>query len=372
MRVQLIPGMTFEGKEFYPRAWPVPADKKLPSRQSIVELADALRGEYRPNGADDGRCYIGQWVPNEARPFRLKLAAAQELAEGVTLQLLLTDIDAAAKAAPGFDVLSWWQAQQPAIEAFQAAYPGAFVACSKGGLRIYQTLAEPVVIHSKDDAETWKDRYAAWLKHVESFPWAGAKVDGACKDWTRLQRIPHDTRKGVLQEWPTSGDPTAVGSVTLPKAPARKVKKPRTKAQQDRAPYTGPMVEARVGSEVIRRLADTLPLPGTGVHDCAFALGGVLSQSHWETNDCVAFAVAVFQCAGIDREDIAIAVQSSVGRARAGERAYGWPKFKAALRGSPAQIAFVCATLELAIPGLAKDPQLSEDLAAIAVEEGAS
>lgn len=334
----------------YPPSWP--ANKSAP-RAPIVTLAEALTETFegeKPNMRwhQDGRCYLMQCAPHRLKSgadSAPRLAGKAWEKTPIAMQLLLTDVDASGKKEPGFDSGAWWSAQAAAIEAFLDNHPGAFVASSRGGLRIYQVLAQPFIIDSQQRATEWKQRYTAWAGHVRGFPWVNAAQGGAddLKDWTRLQRIPHDTRDGVLQMLPTIGDPLNVGTVELP-GPAPDPK-PRTAVR----PYNGPVCQARIARWVVEAVAAALPRQGDGVHDAAFALGGLMSASRWSTEDCVGFIVTCFEFAGIVREDIARTAQLSVETARAGGKTYGWRRFIDLCHGDGPG---VCTLLREKVPGL--------------------
>lgn len=356
LMVQLVPGYRKLDKEkgmmvpTYPPAFP--ARKDAPTGP-IVSLANALEDSFSPDEANyrwyrDGRCFIMQCEPWETRKGEGPRLAGKAWDERpVTMQLLLTDIDASGKKEPGFDSLKWWSEQAPARAAFLAKHPGAFFASSRGGLRIYQVLRSPFVIDSQARADEWKLRYVAWCRQVGAFSWAGAAHGGAdeTKDWTRLQRIPHDTRDGVLQLLPTEGNPREVGTVELP-APAEPTK-PRTALR----PYTGPVLPCAPSRHLAEAVAATLPRQGEGVHDAAFALGGLMSAAEWSTEDCVWFIVKCFELAGVTREDIARTAELSIRNARSGSKTYGWRRL-IELCGDSA-----CSVLRMNVPGLDRDSQ---------------
>lgn len=357
LEVVLVPGVTRPERgtgtmlATVPPTWP--KYERVPV-SPVVSLHSALTSPFRarpfdPRGYADGRCYLMQCAP-----MRVLAGCAPRLATdawrhegGVRMRLLLTDVDATGKSEPGFDIAAWWAAQGEALAVFVAMYPGAFIACSRGGLRIYQVLADEFVIDSLDRADEWKARYTGWCNGLSVYPWADAKVDGSCKDWSRLQRIPHDTRAGVLQMLPTIGDPAEVGTVELP-APA-----PR-RAPRGLRPYAGPTVEVRVARALLERVAALLPRAGDGVHESAMALGGVLSASQWSTDDCVEVIEAIFATAGLVREDIGRSARTSLDNARTGGRAYGWPRLKAMLKGERADINAACNAMQHSIPGLSR------------------
>lgn len=366
IRVQLVPGYMRLDKTkgmmvpSYPPSFPKREDAPL---APIVSLAEALTDAFEPDAPNyrwyrDGRCYIMQCEPYQPNPRKMqgpRLAGEAWEVTPIVMQLLLTDVDASSKKEPGFDIGAWWlaQTQVGGIPAFLEAHPGAFIACSRGGLRIYQVLDEPFVIDSAERAKEWKQRYIAWTRQLARFPWVDCAHGGADQlvDWTRLQRIPHDTRDGVVQELPTIGDAQNVGTVKLP-APA-----PNPKPRTALYPYRGPVVQARVRRFVLERVAAILPKQGDGVHEAAFSLGGLLSASHWSVDDCAQFVATCFEFAGIVREDIARTAALSVETARAGGRAYAWRRFVDVCQGDLATINLACGTMRTHIPGLSRDAQ---------------
>lgn len=353
--VVLVPGVARPDKATgtmratLPPTWP--KYNRVPV-SPVVSLASALTSPFRarpfdPRGYADGRCYLMQCAP-----MRVMAGLAPRLATdawrhegGVRMRLLLTDVDATEKSEHRFDVAMWWPKQRDALAALLERHPGAFVACSRGGLRIYQVLGSEFLIDSPERCDEWKARYTAWCGRLDELPWHKAKVDGACKDWSRLQRIPHDTRDGILQELPTLGNPLDVGTVELP-PPA-----PRRAPRGLRA-YSGPTVDVRIARALLERVAALLPRQGDGVHESAMALGGILAASHWATDDCVEVVEAIFATAGLVREDIGRSARTSLDNARTGGRAYGWPRLKGMLKGDRAEIDAACNALQHSVPGL--------------------
>jgi hypothetical protein len=351
--VVLVPGVTKPDRETgamkatLPATWP--KFDRVPLGP-VVSLEAALSGHYDadpfdPRGYHDGRCYLMQCAPMAVRAGHgPRLATdAWKHEGGVRMQLLLTDIDASDKRADD----AWWAAQAPALEAFLALHPGAFIARSRGGLRIYQVLSEPFLIDSPARADEWKARYESWCASVRALPWERAKVDET-KDWARLQRIPHDTRDGVLQLLETIGDPSDVGTVALPEPAPKRQRRPALRA------WTGGSVECRVAKWVLERVAAVLPHQGDGVHEAAMALGGILAASYWSTDDCVEVVEVTFGMAGLCREDIGRSARTSLDNARTGGRAFGWPRFKGLCKGEPEAIEAACNALEKNVPGLAR------------------
>lgn len=88
-----------------------------------------------------------------------------------------------------------WGSRTEAVLAalvLHAAYPEAVVYTTRGGLRLWWTLAEPVpVVH----ARWW---LTAWHARVrERLPDVGLVWDGSASEWTRIFRLPRVRRDGV-------------------------------------------------------------------------------------------------------------------------------------------------------------------------------
>ncbi len=114
----------------------------------------------------------------------------------VPMVLLVADVDQAETHAAGADAESAWRSGERAkVAALRADHPDVVSFDTRGGYRLIARLAEPFVIRSTDDRDRWVAAYEAWLDELAST--YGIVADRACKDWTRLYRLPHVVRDGV-------------------------------------------------------------------------------------------------------------------------------------------------------------------------------
>ena len=158
-------------------------------------------------------------VPSVAR--RLATDAVFAELESAPLVLLVIDVDAGKSVTP-----EWWGGEREKIDCLLGDQPDGFVYRTRGGYRIVYSLVTPVHLACTADAERWKAQYTAWLDHIESL--YGIVADRACKDWTRLYRLPFVIREGERQELETIGDPNAIGTwsvvVVVPEPEPRRAK----------------------------------------------------------------------------------------------------------------------------------------------------
>lgn len=107
---------------------------------------------------------------------------------------------------------AWREQERAKVARALAAHPGGFTFETRGGYRLLWRLAAPFLLASIEDAERWKLRY--WRSALYLSRRFCIEPDPACADWTRLQRLPHATRKKLdgspgdgPEELPTDGDP---------------------------------------------------------------------------------------------------------------------------------------------------------------------
>jgi DNA-binding transcriptional regulator YiaG len=122
----------------------------------------------------------------------------------------------------------WRAGEEKKIARLLEVHPGAFRYDTRGGYRLIYRLAYPRRPKGPNGEPTWSRFYSTCLAYLnEAF---GIKADDACKDWTRLYRLPFVMRDGELQLPLTTGDPTNIGywtfdpdvSVAAPKQPTLK------------------------------------------------------------------------------------------------------------------------------------------------------
>ncbi|MBN1607481.1 MAG: hypothetical protein JW940_12660 [Polyangiaceae bacterium] len=145
-------------------------------------------------------------------PHRLTYDALPHLERGAAIVLFVVDVDAPEHGGDGQDAVeSWWANERPRLTKLLETHAGGFVYRTRGGYRIVYRFDPPHVMRSADDGTAWRMFYTRSLLYL----WREFRITGdpACKDWTRLYRLPHATRD--LQAGPERrdviGDPTAIG-----------------------------------------------------------------------------------------------------------------------------------------------------------------
>jgi len=191
------------------RSWP-----KFPAggEARYTALPFALRHEY-----DSDAHFAAYSAPSIRRRLGtdalLKPGALVELAPGVAMLLVLFDVDCpAAHQGDPHASDAWWLDEVEKLAALFKAHPNGFAYRTRGGYRIVFRLAEPIVLRDGTDAEAWSIRYCVWLAYLaREFE---ITADPACKDWTRLFRLPHATRDegGRPERRETIGDAEAIGA----------------------------------------------------------------------------------------------------------------------------------------------------------------
>lgn len=161
----------------------------------------------------------------------------------ITMQLFVVDVEPAGHAPR---TPEWDAAEQPKIQ--QAIALGAFYYGTRGGYRLIWQLVEPFTIASKQDAEDWKASYVAALDEIERE--LGIVGDRACKDWTRLYRLPFVTRDGVQQVPTVAG---ALGLYALDRVAAPPVNTRLSPISDDGTPYDAPPALIEAVRERLRR-----------------------------------------------------------------------------------------------------------------------
>ena len=190
------------------RSWP-----KFPNGGSAeyTTLPVALTREYVTD-AHVG-AYAAPSLPRRlGTEALLKPEAREVLPDGVAMVLAVFDVDCPdAHRGDPHAADAWWLDETEKITALLAAHPAGFVYRTRGGYRLVYRLPGPVVLRNGIDAEGWSIRYCGWIAYLErSFE---IRADAACKDWTRLYRLPHATRDlgGRPERRETRGDTGSIG-----------------------------------------------------------------------------------------------------------------------------------------------------------------
>lgn len=129
----------------------------------------------------------------------------------IVMLVFMGDVDCPAAHRDGGEVPEAWRAAEmaklgPLLER------GAVIYWTRGGYRIVLRLAVPFSIQNEEDVTTWRAlylRFLLWLMEL------GIVADPACRDWTRLYRVPHATRdggNGQPEDRAVLGNPRAVGA----------------------------------------------------------------------------------------------------------------------------------------------------------------
>lgn len=166
----------------------------------------------------------------------------------IEIRLLVGDID-----APGHEPTPRWRRN---TEALLDASPYSYYA-TRGGYRILALPEEPFALTCAVDADH------------------GLVLDRACKDWTRLYRLPNVVRDGETQTADVFGalEPTPVDWSALEKARPAKQARPKA-SHQDASPIAvvGGLAYAEAQAEA-RRVASTAPpsIDGKGGDAALFA-----------------------------------------------------------------------------------------------------
>lgn len=243
-----------------------------------AELAEALARVW-PTDAHL-TAYAPVEVPvlgtDETMAVRLTRSA---IAEGVVPRLvaLIGDVD-----PPGHRATPDWRAD---VES-RLRQSGLAWYRTRNGYRVVTRLPEAFELHSQRDEAEWTSLYLGWIEHCRAVH--GLVLDEACKDWTRLYRLPNVRRDGraersrlsravgewSLDEWmpPTTAPAPSKGTRGATHADAALE---RAAAIAERMP---PSVEGHGGDESLFRCAREL---ATVLHEdvdaIEFVLGAVFN-----------------------------------------------------------------------------------------------
>jgi hypothetical protein len=182
------------------KAWPKHADAKP---VSYLPLHVALT---RPFSTDAH--FAAYAMPSH--PYRLSSGAVGhlELPDCVCMVRAIFDIDGHQQP----DVERWWSTERPKVIALRRQHPDLFVYRTRGGYRAVDLLPEPIMLCTSADVEAWRQRYLTWVAYLaRGF---AIQADPACKDWTRLFRLPHGTREPLSppENYEVIGDARQLGT----------------------------------------------------------------------------------------------------------------------------------------------------------------
>lgn len=107
----------------------------------------------------------------------------------VRMHLMIADVDNHTLSPEHVD--AWFEGEREKIDSLLAHHPGLIVFRSRGGYRILGALPKPFEIVDADTDAAWRIKTFEWVSYFERC--FGIKVD-PLHDFTRYQRLPHDTR----------------------------------------------------------------------------------------------------------------------------------------------------------------------------------
>lgn len=192
IRVQLL------GK--FAVGWPQPDNRKSPTSDSLsVSLHEALTRRFTEHDVQaqepGGGVYLVQYAPHP-RGLRFKSGAENQSPPVVFMHLAIFDVDAPAHGK-GIDIRSWFEAERPKISRMLVEHPGLIVYRSRAGYRIIGYLPGHEPLAGSDAVAAWTRRYKAWQGYLKR---RFEIISDNVGDWTREQRVPHDTREGRVQD----------------------------------------------------------------------------------------------------------------------------------------------------------------------------
>lgn len=214
-----------------------------------AELRDALNFQW------DTDAHFCAYEPVEFDGVITRLAGdPAHVPGGVRMVALVGDLDDPIAHRNKIPARPEWRLEQ--IDRILAS--GLAYYETRGGYRVLATLAEAFELTSAAHAEQWKARYVAWCDKLEAGH--GLLLDRACKDWTRLYRLPNVQRDGKEQRAEVRGD---VPAVKLPAAragaTAPKSRQTRSTDDTDRAcviaEHMPPSIAGHGGDEALFKAA---------------------------------------------------------------------------------------------------------------------
>jgi len=237
----------------FPRSWPKNGWKETKAVAEVMELEEALTRGFRYPA------YLTAYAPTKGNRRLSKdiLSSQNPLAYvggAIDMILFLADVDGPShggkKASDGPEAVTveaWWEQELPKIEKLLEDHPGLFVYRSRGGYRIVGRIDPIIHISGPVGGEKWTQRYVAWLNYlVRRYGIKTYGKDSADKlgDWTRLQRVPHDSRDfATPDQLEVIGDPANVG-VWAPKLAPEDI-------PAERAPRKAPATEVGSGTMLL-------------------------------------------------------------------------------------------------------------------------
>ncbi len=185
-------------------AWPAPAS--MPRAARRADAGEVLTPEHALTRAhaSDAHCVAYSASGTYARR-RLSTAAAGRVA--IEVRWLLIDLDGPDHQSTP----AWRDDTHRRIQAVERVHPGAVFYATRGGMRLIWRLATPFAITADaSSARDWSRRYVTIVGYLRRA--FGLEADPACRDWTRLHRLPFVIRDGERTHGILNGEPGAIGA----------------------------------------------------------------------------------------------------------------------------------------------------------------
>lgn len=244
IQVQVNRGYFFEDEEKAKlgKSWPKNAATQC-AEAITTDLHDALTRSF-PHPA-----YLVGHEPTDinrrlSKDVLLQPEFLDAIGGAVRMHLMIADVDNHGLAPSAVE--EWFELEREKIDALLAEHPGTLVYRSQGGYRLLAALPAPIEITDAATDLAWKLLTFQWVAYLSRV--FGIKVD-PLHDFTRYQRVPHDTRKkgAAPDQLEVIGDVRAIG-LWMPKLTAAdledakaRAKNPTGKASSKRpAPNQGP------------------------------------------------------------------------------------------------------------------------------------
>jgi hypothetical protein len=277
------------------RGWPTHPQGAV---ARYTPLAEALSKDF-PTDVHFAAYCVASPARRLCRDALRDAQARAHLQHGVTMQLVLFDIDCAASHAEGSAAPDeWWGAERVKVEKLLARHAGAFVYRTRGGYRVLYRLLAPVVLHDDTEAGGWSSRYCLWLAYLRRA--FDLHADPSCKDWTRLYRLPHATRDPLLgpERREAIGEPDKIGVWEYVESPldvalAGQLSGPRRRSASRSAPRAAPIPAGSLttyGASALRRVVREIEATPVGnrnkaLNAAAFSLGRLVAAGHLNAKD---------------------------------------------------------------------------------------
>lgn len=173
-----------------------------PGAVLALDLSEALARTW----PTDAHFCAYEPIEVEGEIVRLAIESVIDVLDGVRMVTLVGDIDdPETHGTPEPARPEWRESLARGLAASELAHYE-----TRGGYRVLAQLRDPFVLTGPADADRWKALYSGWCDELERTH--GLVLDRACKDWTRLYRLPNVMREGKRQRAAIVGTPPVIGT----------------------------------------------------------------------------------------------------------------------------------------------------------------